>query len=66
MHLPGDCTLVAVSAPNGIYLSGGPIVATIEIVARASPKPVPTLPPVFFGLLMFLMLIRASFGFRRR
>ncbi|WP_435218678.1 WD40/YVTN/BNR-like repeat-containing protein [Luminiphilus sp. nBUS_07] len=66
MHLPGDCTIVAVSAPNSIYLVGGPIAATIEIVAPARPKPVPTLPPMFLGILMLLIMVRAGFGFQRR
>jgi hypothetical protein len=66
MHLPGDCTIVAVSAPNSIYLIGGPIAASIEIVAPARPKPVPTLPAMFLVLLMFLILIKAGYGFQRR
>ena len=66
MHLPGDCTIVAVSAPNSIYLIGGPIAATIQIIAPAQAKAVPTLPPALLGLLTLLMLAMAGFGLQRR
>ena len=65
MQSSGDCIILAVSAPNSFYLIGGPIAATIEIVAPAGPKPVPTLPPMLLGLLMLLILIRAGLAFQR-
>lgn len=66
MHLSGDCTIVAVSAPNSLYLIGGPIAATIEIVAPAQARAVPTLPSALLGLLTLLVLAMAGFGLQRR
>ena len=62
----GDCVIVAASEPTTYYLLGGPIAATIQIIAPAQAKAVPTLPPALLGLLTLLMLAMAGFGLQRR
>ena len=65
----GDCIIVAASAPNSLYSTGGPVAGTINLYSNSKPSEtvaVPTLPQPLFWLLGVLVAAVSAHRLQKR